>query len=160
MLDVYLYKKIIKTGYPLYLRYIFYKIILKWKGRQSFLYEWIPIVKLSQPGTYVGLYPTKARYQRESKHRGGPRSRPDPLLGHPPGCLLPIHTGVLAQFPHKRSPFSCLTGVRRHLPRGPSAHRDLRSPGQNKLKSHTTNGWSNFVLQSASQPWQWRHIGS
>ena len=52
-------------------------------GRQSSLYERFPIRKFSQPGPYAGPYCTKAHDQRVPKHRGGPRSRPDPLSGHP-----------------------------------------------------------------------------
>ena len=76
---------------------------------QSFLYEWLPIVKMLQQGTYtdsptwgeaVGPYFFKAHNQRETKYWGGKQSRPDPLAGHLPGRLSSRRTVILAHRPH------------------------------------------------------------
>ena len=87
---------------------------LSMPGRQSSLYEWLPIRQFPQPGPYAGTYCTKAHNQRKRNHRGGPRSRPDPLTGHRPGCLSPRHTRILTQHPPKRRRVACLTGARQH----------------------------------------------
>ena len=130
-------------------------------GHQSYLYERLPIEKLSQPGPYAGPYFTKAHIQHRPKHQGFPIIRPDPLSGHPLGRLLPIHTGVLAQRPCKRIQVDCLTGVRQYSPCGPRAHRERRPrphhtgsrpEQQKKFKLRTTNGWSNHASYSACQP--------
>ena len=67
-------------------------------GRKSSQCDFFPIGNFSQQGTYpdsptwgeaTGPCCFKAHVQREPKHQGGPQSRPDPLLGHPPGSLHP-----------------------------------------------------------------------
>ena len=92
-------------------------------GLQSFLYKWLPIRKLLQPGTYAGPYCTKAHDTFESNHCGGPRSRPKPMSGHPPIVRLsPRCTGILTQHPYDRILVACLMGAHRHPQHGPSAH--------------------------------------
>ena len=100
---------------------------------------------------------TKVRQNIEK----GQEAAPKLYQSTPPGHLSPRQTGVLAQYPHERIRLACLTGARQHRPRGLSAHRDRipqprhtssRQERQNKLKSRTTNGWSNRVPQSARQP--------
>ena len=103
-------------------------------GRQSSLYERLPIEKCSQLGPYAGPYYTKTHNQRDSKHQGGSRSRPNPLAGHPPGRLSPRSTGILAQSPHDRSRVKCLTGAWRLLARtGKACHTApiVRTLGEN-----------------------------
>ena len=135
--------------------------------RQLSLYEWLPVGKFPQTGPYAVHYCTKAHNQHEPNHWGGPRRRPDPLLGHCHGCISPRRTVVLTQCPHKRTRVACLTCTQQHLPHGPSAHQDcrpwLRHIGgclehQNKFKPCTTNRRSTCVTQSARQLRQWRHV--
>ena len=95
--------------------------------RQSSLYERLPIRKLPQPGLYTGPYYTNAHDQRERKRRGGPRSCPNPLSCHLPGCFPPRCIVVLTQNPPKRRGVACPIGARRQCPRQPSAHRDCRT---------------------------------
>ena len=94
----------------------------------------------------------------DSKHWGGPVSRPDPLLDHPPGRLSPRRTGVITQRSHESSGVAYLTGVRQHCPCGPRAnrdrcprpcHTDSHQERHKKLKVRTTNGWYNCFPQSA-----------
>ena len=117
---------------------------LSMPGRQSYLHKRLPIGKLPQTGPYTVPFCTKAHNQRDQKHWGVPRRRPDPMSYHHPGCLPPRLTGVLTQCPPEWRQVAFPTGARRHHPCSPSTHWDRpprprctggRWERQNKFKS-------------------------
>ena len=83
-------------------------------GLQLYLYKWLPIGKLPQPGPYTGPYFTKAHDQHEPNHQGGPKILPDPLSDHLPCRLSTGSTSKLTQCPHKKIQVQCQTSARQH----------------------------------------------
>ena len=111
---------------------------------------------LRGPLLHQGSWPTWAKTLRR------PKKPPQSYVRTSPDRLSIRRTGVLTQYPHKRSQLDWLTGLSRQCPRGTSAHQDRRPQHrhtggrrerQNKFKLCTTNWGSNRVPQSAYRPW-------